>query len=91
MTDIGGPTGNKGLDFLDKAVPIVCGVIMVAFLISLPFMIRDKEARERKAWQDEGCHMYDNMKSIDVPAKCSYIFTDHYKPQQERLQPPDQR
>lgn len=75
---------------VDTFVTWGCILIFIAFLISLPFMVRDKEARLKQQWQDEGCHMYDNMKSIDVPAKCSYIFTDHYKPQAERVQPPDE-
>ncbi len=73
----------------ENVMYIALGIFFVAFLISIPFMIRDKEKREAQSWQDLGCHKYDEMKAIDVPAKCSYIFTDHYKAQEMRVQPPE--
>ena len=87
MTDIGGGPATGW----EKAMYWGLGILMVAFLISVPFMIRDKQAREAQLWQDLGCHKYDEMKGIDVPAKCSNTFTDHYAPQAPRLQPPDER
>ena len=74
---------------MDKIVPIMCGIILLAFLATVPSMINDKNKREAKAWQDSGCQMYDNLKPADVPAKCSNQFTDHYKAQAGRIQPPE--
>lgn len=74
----------------EKAMYWGLGLLMVAFIISVPFMYRDKQARLEQQWQDEGCQMYDDMKGIDVPAKCSNVFTDHYQPQEQRVQPPDE-
>lgn len=83
MTDFNKPTAS------DKIVPIVCGVILLAFIACVPSMANDKEKREAKAWHDNGCKIYDDYKAIDVPAKCSAYFVDHYKAQQARLQPPE--
>jgi len=72
----------------DKIVPIICGVIFLAFLACLPAMWHDKQQREAQAWHDYGCQMYDDYKIDKVPAKCQSEFVDHYQAQQTRLQPP---
>lgn len=82
-TMYGGPTA------LDKVFYVILGVIMVAFLISLPFMYRDKQNYEAKQWHDHGCQMYDEYMLKNVPAKCQTYFIDHYNAQQGRNQPPD--
>lgn len=74
---------------IDRVVPIVCFVILIAFFACLPSMIKDQNKRLEQAWQDQGCQMYDNDKTANVPAKCSQYFVDHYKPQQPRPQPPE--
>ena len=80
---------ESGPTTTDKIMYWVLGIIMVAFIISIPFMVRDKNARLEHAWQTQGCEMYDDVKAIDVPAKCSQYFVDHYKAQPIRTQPPD--
>ena len=85
-TYMGGETST-----LEKVMYWVLGIVFVAFLISVPFMLMDKQERLEKAWQDKGCQMYDMEKPQDVPAKCSKTFTDHYAPQDARLQPPSER
>lgn len=72
---------------LDKAVPIICVTILVAFFAGLPSMVSDKNKRLQQAWQDRGCQMYDDYKMDYVPAKCQQFFVDHYAPQQLRSQP----
>lgn len=83
---MGKPASGK-----EKAFYWFLGLFFVAFLISVPFMWRDKQARLEKQWQDEGCQMYDNVMAKDLPNKCANYFTDHYQPQDTRLQPPDER
>ena len=85
MSEYGKPT--KG----DKIIPIVCLVIILAFSACVPAMYRDKQKREAQLWQDLGCHKYDYMKQTDVPAMCANTFVDHYAPQEQRVQPPDER
>lgn len=80
---------EQGPSSSEKVMYWVLGAVMVAFIISIPFMVRDKNARLDKAWHDQGCEMYDDIKATDVPAKCSQYFVDHYKPQQQRVQPPE--
>ena len=75
----------------EKMMKWGCIALFVAFLIALPFMIMDKQEREAQLWQDLGCRKYDEVKQSDVPAKCANTFTDHYKPQEQRVQPPDER
>lgn len=75
----------------DKIIPIVCGVVLLAFLISVPFMIRDENARLEQQWQEQGCHMYDDRYPEKLPAKCSNQFIDHYAPQEQRVQPPEEK
>lgn len=75
---------------VDKAFYWVLGLIMVAFLISVPFMVRNDNRLKVQAWQEQGCEMYDNEKPADIPAKCSQYFVDHYKPQPARTQPPQE-
>ena len=74
----------------DKIVPIVCGIIFATFLAYTPFMVADANKRKEQKWQEQGCQMYDGFKASDVPAKCSNYFTDHYKPQTPRTQPPEE-
>lgn len=71
----------------DKMVPIVCGVILLAFLATVPSMINNKNKRLEQAWQEQGCQMYDNYHISEVPAKCQAHFIDHYQPQPARPQP----
>ncbi len=73
----------------DNIMYIALGLFFLAFLVSVPFMWHDKQARLEKAWQDDGCQMYDDYLIKDVPAKCQTYFVDHYKPQQGRIQPPE--
>lgn len=73
----------------DKVGYAALGLLMLAFFASLPSMWADKQRRLEQAWQDTGCQMYDNMPLDKVPAKCATGFTDHYKPQEQRAQPPD--
>lgn len=76
----------------EKAMYWGLGLLMVAFLISVPFMIQDKQERLEKAWNDQGCRMYDEETKLDdIPAKCKADFIEHYKAQDARLQPPDER
>lgn len=75
----------------DKVVPIICGFILLAFLISLPFMVRDEARIKAEKWQQQGCQMYDDERAVNVPAKCNNDFTDHYKAQTPRVQPPEVR
>lgn len=82
MTIEQGPSG------LDKVFYFVLGTIMVAFVISIPFMARDQQRRLEQRWHDEGCQMYDDEKAGDIPAKCSQYFIDHYRSQPLRTQPP---
>ena len=71
----------------DKLVPIVAGLVLLAFLACVPAMWSDKQQRLEQAWQEKGCQMYDNDKPADLPAKCSNDFVDHYQPQEQRNQP----
>lgn len=71
----------------DKIVPIVCGIVFLAFLVSVPFMVADQNKRKAELWQEHGCHMYDNYRIERVPAKCHAYFIDHYAPQPLREQP----
>lgn len=80
---------EKGPSKGEKVMYWGLGLLMIAFFISVPFMWRDKQARLDKAWADMGCEMYDEEKATDIPAKCSNYFTDHYKAQEARKQPPD--
>lgn len=82
---------EEGPSTFDKIFYWVLGIIMIAFFISVPFMARDAERANQKAWQENGCQMYDNIKAADVPAKCSQYFVDHYKSQQQRVQPPEEQ
>lgn len=84
MPEYGKP--SKG----DKIVPIVCGVVLLAFFACLPSMIRDEQKIQDQLWKDHGCQMYDDYKPANVPAKCSSYFIDHYQPQNSRPQPPDE-
>lgn len=88
------PPPNENMPYrpnggLDKAVMIGCILLFIAFIISLPFMIRDKQRLEAQQWHDNGCHMYDDYVK-NVPAKCQAYFIDHYQAQKARLQPPDE-
>lgn len=85
MAEYGAPQS----DFWDKAVPAFCVMLLVAALISVPFMYNDSMKAKEKQWQSEGCRMYDNSKMADVPVKCLNEFTDHYKAQNQRTQPPE--
>lgn len=71
----------------DNVMYVVLGIVFVAFLIYVPFMIHNKQERLQKAWNDSGYQMYDDYKPADVPAKCSMYLTDHYQPQKARVQP----
>lgn len=82
---------EKGPDTKDKIFYWALGLFFLAFLISLPFMWRDKQAYEAKQWHDYGCQMYDDYAIKNVPAKCQADLIDHYKAQAPRLQPPDER
>lgn len=73
---------------LEKAGYIILGIVFVAFLAYIPFMLINKQERLEQAWQDRGCQMYDMERPQDVPAKCSNQFVDHYAPQDARKQPP---
>lgn len=87
MSDfIGGETSG-----IEKAMPIVCGVILVAAIISIPFMQRDNEKIRQQKWQSQGCKMYDSEFLKDVPVKCLNEFVDHYKAQEQRIQPSDNK
>lgn len=83
-TYIGGGPESK----LEKAMYWLLGIVFLAFLAHIPFMLIDKQERLERAWQEQGCQMYDMQRTQDVPAKCSNQFTDHYAPQDARLQPP---
>lgn len=72
---------------LDKVFYAVLGSVMVSFIISMPFMIADKQARLDREWKDKGCQMYDVDRIADLPSKCNNDFTDHYKSKQLREQP----
>ncbi len=77
---------------LEKGMRYGLIALMIAFFIYVPFMIQNKEERLRQAWQDNGCRMYDEETRLDdIPAKCKADFIEHYKAQQPRLQPPDER
>lgn len=77
---------------LEKGMRYGLIALMIAFIIYVPFMIQDKQERQEKAWQEQGCRMYDDvMKLDDVPVKCKWDFVDHYKAQEQRVQPPDER
>ena len=82
MSTIGQETST-----LEKVLNIALGLLFVAFLVSVPFMIRDKQARIDKAWSTKGCQMYDDAAIKNVPAKCQGDFIDHYSPQELRYQP----
>lgn len=73
----------------DKLFYWILGIIFVAFLISVPFMMNDASKLDAQEWRDEGCKMYDNDLLKDVPAKCQTYFIDHYQAQPARLQPPE--
>lgn len=72
----------------DKLVPVVCGVILLAFFATIPSMVNDQNRRREQAWQDQGCQMYDESVLDKVPAKCQTYFVDHYQAQKLRPQPP---
>ena len=74
--------------FMDRAFPIAMGILMVAFLISIPFMVMDTHKRETQLWEEKGCQMYDDYTIDSVPAKCQTYFIDHYQSQPTRTQPP---
>lgn len=76
---------------IEKAMPIICGIILFGALASIPFMQRDNARIREQQWQSQGCKMYDTEKMADVPAKCLNEFVDHYKAQQPRVQPPEQQ
>jgi len=76
---------------IEKAMPIILGIFFLAALASIPFMHADNERARQKSWQSQGCKMYDDEKMADVPVKCLNEFVDHYKAQQQRLQPPEQQ
>ncbi len=83
-------TLERGPSTGDKVGYAALGLFMVAFLISVPFMIRDRNKLKQQQWQEQGCRMNDDYKPANIPAKCSSYFIDHYQPQQERVQPPEQ-
>lgn len=85
MAEYGAPQNG----FWDKAIPAFCGLLLVCALISVPFMARDNERIRQQTWKAEGCKMYDDYKVQNVPAKCQTYFVDHYKAQQQRIQPPE--
>jgi hypothetical protein len=84
MTEL--PSKESGLE---KGMRYGVIALFIAFVAYVPFMIQNKEERLEKAWQEQGCKMYDMERPQDVPAKCSNTFTDHYKPQEQRVQPPE--
>ncbi len=75
----------------EKVFLTILAVVFISFLISVPFMWHDKQQRLEKAWRDEGCQMYDNEMVSNVPAKCQTYFVDHYKGQNQRVQPPEEK
>lgn len=78
---------EKGPSGTEKGLMIGLAVLMVAFIISIPFMVRDGNKRREELWQAHGCQMYDNYMQDKLPAKCATFFTDHYAPQERRTQP----
>lgn len=72
---------------MDKVMYVGLGLLFVAFLISVPFIVADKQKRLDQEWRDKGCQMYDMDRVVNIPAKCNNDFTDHYNPQPTREQP----
>lgn len=79
---------EKSSSGLDKIFYLILGAIMLAFLISIPFMVRDNNRIAAQQWQVQGCEMYDSDTTTLVPPKCENTFVDHYAPQPTRPQPP---
>jgi hypothetical protein len=74
----------------DKYIFIGFIVLLVLILfVFAPYELITGQQRRERAWHTQGCQMYDDETTNDVPAKCLNYFTDHYKPQQQRTQPPE--
>ncbi len=71
----------------EKIMFVILGIVFIAFLAYIPFMIANKQERLERAWQEQGCQMYDTEVINNIPAKCHNDFTDHYKAQELRKQP----
>lgn len=70
-----------------KVVSAVLGVFILLAMAAIPYIAAQTDKDNKRQWQTQGCHMYDELPMSKVPAKCQQYFVDHYAPQSQRTQP----
>jgi hypothetical protein len=82
---------GEGMSSKTFTIMMVVGGLLTVGAIHSSYLeiIQNRKKQLEQAWQEQGCQMYDNANIDSVPAKCLNYFTDHYEPQEQRVQPPE--